>query len=221
MPNDAASLKAQNDFFDKTCKYKESCKLGLDNFGLKKYKGKSPAQSATLKLTCVNTITEAKYKIIYNLYTFCNPLILIFFIIFTNNFNYFQQRFIKEFNSKSIETRKFNIQVKGIPNEKIIEEMIKKFPDSNLTQEKFEKYAKAQIWMHIEKICEKKFDGMKTCKGNQPIAEVIDIQFGLMNYDWHYNLMEMKEVLDMVQLLNYSYYLSNKIDYTDSIVSGL
>ena len=49
-------------------------------------------------------------------------------------------------------------------------------------------------------------------------AEVIDIQFGLYNYDWHYNLMEIKDTLDAVKLLNYSYYLSNKIDYTDIIV---
>ena len=52
-------------------------------------------------------------------------------------------------------------------------------------------------------------------------AEVIDIQFGLYNYDWHYNLMEIKDTLDAVKLLNYSYYLSNKIDYTDIIVAKL
>ena len=33
--------------------------------------------------------------------------------------------------------------------------------------------------------------------------------------------METKEVLDTVKLLNYSYYLSNKIDYTDIIVAKL
>ena len=69
--------------------------------------------------------------------------------------------------------------------------------------------------MFLEKVFEDKLKDKKTSCGNKPIAEVVDIQFGLKNYDWHYNLMEIKEVLDMVKLLNYSYYLSNKIDYTD------
>ena len=98
-----------------------------------------------------------------------------------------------------------------------MDEIREKFSNVKLSQEKYEKYAKYKIWMHFQNCLDKKLGD----KNTKPIAEVIVIQFGLFNYDWHYNLMEIKETLEAVKLLNYSYYLSNKIDYTDLIVAKL
>ena len=60
-----------------------------------------------------------------------------------------------------------------------------------------------------------------TNNGAQPLAEVIDIQLALYNYDWHYNLIEIKEILEKVELMNYSKYLIEKVNVTDKLSAGL
>lgn len=49
------------------------------------------------------------------------------------------------------------------------------------------------------------------------MAEIIDIQFALNNYDWHYNLMDIQGKLEEVQLFNYANHIAEKLDYTDKI----
>jgi hypothetical protein len=53
------------------------------------------------------------------------------------------------------------------------------------------------------------------------LAEVIDIQLALYNYDWHYNLIEIKDVLEKVELMNYSKYLLEKVNPREKIKQGL
>lgn len=53
------------------------------------------------------------------------------------------------------------------------------------------------------------------------MAEVIDIQLALYNYDWHYNLIEIKDVLEKVELMNYSKYLLEKVNPNERIQRGL
>ncbi len=53
------------------------------------------------------------------------------------------------------------------------------------------------------------------------MAEVIDIQLALYNYDWHYNLIEIKDVLEKVELMNYSKYLIEKVNPNEKIKQGL
>lgn len=53
------------------------------------------------------------------------------------------------------------------------------------------------------------------------MAEVIDIELALYNYDWHYNLIEIKDVLEKVELMNYSKYLLEKVNPNEKIQQGL
>ena len=52
------------------------------------------------------------------------------------------------------------------------------------------------------------------------MAEVIDIQLALYNYDWHYNLIEIKDILEKVELMNYSKYLLEKVNATEKLKAG-
>lgn len=75
--------------------------------------------------------------------------------------------------------------------------------------------------MHFEKMIGEHLKGETTKNGGQPLAEVIDIQLALYNYDWHYNLIEIKDVLEKVELMNYSKYLLEKVNPREKIKQGL
>lgn len=75
--------------------------------------------------------------------------------------------------------------------------------------------------MHFEKMIGEHLKGETTKNGGQPLAEVIDIELALYNYDWHYNLIEIKDVLEKVELMNYSKYLLEKVNPNEKIKQGL
>ena len=75
--------------------------------------------------------------------------------------------------------------------------------------------------MHFEKVIGEHLKGETTKNGAQPLAEVIDIQLALYDYDWHYNLIEIKELLEKVELYNYSKYLIEKVDVVHGLKAGV
>jgi len=42
----------------------------------------------------------------------------------------------------------------------------------------------------------------------------------LYNYDWHYNLIEIKDLLEKVELYNYSKYLIEKVNFNEKLKAG-
>lgn len=60
--------------------------------------------------------------------------------------------------------------------------------------------------MHFEKIIEKKLGDTKTRSGDQPIAEVLDMEFALTENDHHYDLMSIKEKLMEVETFYTTYH---------------
>ena len=92
--------KLRSGWFKESCQYKKSCTLSfkdLDIPKVPKQKGPYALKEASLKFTCVSIITKEKYNMIYWFYSVANPLVLIFFIIFIDNLDLFQKRFIQEF----------------------------------------------------------------------------------------------------------------------------
>ena len=60
-----------------------------------------------------------------------------------------------------------------------------------------------------------------TKNGKQSLAEIIEIQFAKLNYDWHYNLADIHSSLTTLKYLNYTNHLVNKMDYSGKLTGKL
>jgi len=125
----------------------------LNNYGIpqKRVRGvlADGMTKASIRCACLSTIDKKTYKTIYTLFTLLNPLCLAIFLFFADRINGFQTRYISEFESQSIELRKFSLQASNIPNATLMRKTLNGAP---VTQQQYETAVKQALWMHFERM---------------------------------------------------------------------
>ena len=62
--------------------------------------------------------------------------------------------------------------------------------------------------MHLDNTIKAQIGEEMTRDGQAPLAEILDVQFALSNYDWHFNLIDIKDTLKQIEIINYTEYLA-------------